>query len=42
MVRTIPGAIAIVNALQVQSGLKVLTVDGKLPNQPGYKLRLKE
>jgi hypothetical protein len=40
MVRTMPGAIAIVNAAQVQNGLKVLTVEGKLPNQPGYKLRL--
>ena len=42
MVRTMPGAIAVVNAAQVRSGLKVLTVDGKLPNQPGYKLRLTE
>jgi hypothetical protein len=41
-VRTLPGAIAIVNAAQVQSGLKVLPVDGKLPNEPGYKLRLPE
>jgi hypothetical protein len=42
MVRTLPGAIAIVNAAQVQSGMKVLPVEGKLPNQPGYKLRLSE
>jgi len=37
-----PGAIAVVNAAHVQSGLKVLSVEGKLPNQPGYKLRLPE
>src|SRR5215472_5331720 len=42
LVRTMPGAIAVVNAAQVQSGLKVLSVEGKLPNQPGYKLRFPE
>jgi hypothetical protein len=42
MVRTKPGSIAIVNAAQVQGGMKVLPVDGKLPNAPGYKLRLAE
>jgi hypothetical protein len=42
MVRTMPGAIAIVNAAQVQNGLKVLPVEGKLPNQPGYMLRLSD
>ncbi len=40
LVRTMPGAISIVNMAQVDSGLKVLQVDGKLPNQPGYKLRI--
>lgn len=40
MVGATPGAIAIVNTSQLRSGLKVLPVDGKLPNQPGYKLRL--
>lgn len=40
MVAATPGAIAIVNAAQAPSGLKVLPVDGKLPNEPGYKLRL--
>src|ERR1700681_223020 len=37
-----PGAIAIVNASQVPSGTKVLAIEGKLPNQPGYKLQIAE
>lgn len=40
LVRAMPGAIAIVNAAQVPSGMKVLAVEGKLPRQPGYKLQI--
>ena len=42
LVSNTPGAIAIVNASQVPAGTKVLAVDGKLPNQPGYKLQISE
>lgn len=42
LVRSMPGAIAIVNAAQVPSGTKVLTVEGKLPHQPGYRLQIAE
>jgi hypothetical protein len=42
LVRTMPGAIAIVNAAQVPKGMKVLAVEGKLPGQPGYKLHIAE
>ena len=34
----IPGAVAFVDAGQVPSGLKVLRINGLLPNQPGYPL----
>ena len=40
LVRSLPGAIAIVNASQVPEGVKVVMVEGKLPNQDGYKLSL--
>jgi ABC-type phosphate transport system substrate-binding protein len=42
LVSNTPGAIAIVNASQVPSGTKVLAVEGKLPNQPGYLLQIAE
>jgi hypothetical protein len=42
LVSNTPGAIAIVNASQVPSGTKVLAIEGKLPNQPGYKLQIAE
>ena len=42
LVSNTPGAIAIVNASQVPSGTKVLAIEGKLPNQPGYKLQISE
>ena len=42
LVSNTPGSIAIVNASQVPSGMKVLSVDGKLPNQPGYLLQIAE
>ena len=42
LVRNMPGAIAIVNAAQVPKGMKILSVEGKLPSQPGYKLQIAE
>ena len=42
LVANTPGAIAIVNASQVPAGTKVLAVEGKLPNQAGYKLQIAE
>lgn len=38
LVSQIPGSIALVDAAQVQKGLKVLKVDGHLPGEAGYKL----
>jgi len=40
LVRATPGAIAIINASQVTEGVKVLSVEGKRPNQPGYALQI--
>ena len=34
-------AIAVVNATQT-GGLKVLTIDGKKPNEPGYPLQIEQ
>src|SRR5438128_696196 len=42
LVRNMPGAIAIVNAAQVPKGMKILSVEGKAPGQPGYKLQIAE
>jgi ABC-type phosphate transport system substrate-binding protein len=42
LVANTPGAIAIVNASQAPAGTKVLAVEGKLPNQAGYKLQIAE
>src|SRR6266850_177282 len=42
LVRNMPGAIDIVNAAQVPKGMKVLSVEGKAPGQPGYKLQIAE
>jgi hypothetical protein len=35
----VPGSVAVVDTTQVPKGLKVLTIDGKLPGQPGYPLK---
>jgi hypothetical protein len=35
----IPGSIAAVDATRLPRGLKVLRVDGRLPGEPGYRLR---
>ena len=42
LVMNMPGAIAIVNAAQVPKGMKILSVEGKAPGQPGYKLQIAE
>lgn len=39
LVRSMPGAIAVVNAAQA-TGMKVLAIDGKMPNDPGYPLQI--
>lgn len=39
LVRVIPGAIALMDAADVPSGHKILTVDGHAPGDPEYKLR---
>ena len=39
LVRRIPGAISVVDAAHVPSGVKVLRVDGKAPSHDGYPLR---
>jgi hypothetical protein len=39
LVSVIPGAIALIHAPDVRPGLKVLRVDGRLPGEPGYRLR---
>ena len=38
-VRTTPGAITFVEASDVGSGVKVLTIDGKRPADPSYRFR---
>ena len=35
----IPGSIAAVDATHIPRGLKMLKVDGRLPGEPGYRLR---
>jgi ABC-type phosphate transport system substrate-binding protein len=39
LVTAIPGAVAFVDAAQIPKGLKVLKIDGKLPNDKAYPLR---
>src|SRR5689334_3152810 len=39
LTRSIPGAIAFVDASQVPAGLKVLKINGLLPGEKGYPLR---
>lgn len=36
---SIPGSIAAVDATRIPRGLKMLRVDGRLPGEPGYRLR---
>jgi hypothetical protein len=38
LVDTNPGAVGIVNVYSINSRVKVLKVDGKLPMEPGYLL----
>jgi len=39
LMAAVPGSVAFIDAAQVPKGLKVLKIDGKLPNQSGYALR---
>ena len=39
LVAAIPGSIGFVDSTAVRAGLKVLTIDGQLPGQPGYPLQ---
>ncbi len=39
LVAAVPGAIAFIEAREVKSGVKVVTVDGLLPGAPKYPLR---
>jgi hypothetical protein len=36
---TIPGSIAVIDAARLPRGLRVLKIDGRLPGEPGYRLR---
>jgi hypothetical protein len=36
---TIPGSIAAVDVTRLPRGLRVLKIDGRLPGEPGYRLR---
>lgn len=36
---TIPGSIAAIDAARLPRGLRVLKIDGRLPGEPGYRLR---
>ncbi len=36
---SIPGSIAAVDATRIPKGLRVLRIDGRLPGEPGYRLR---
>jgi ABC-type phosphate transport system substrate-binding protein len=39
LIREVPGAIGVVKASEVTSGVKVLKVDGHLPGESGYSFR---
>ena len=39
LVGALPGSISFIDVTQVPKGLKVLRVDGRLPGEPGYRLR---
>lgn len=39
LISALPGSVAILDAAQVPKGLKVLSIDGKLPGQAGYPLK---
>ena len=39
LVTALPGSVAFVDAAQVPKGLKVLSIDGKLPGQAGYPFK---
>ena len=39
LLRAVPGAISLMEAANVPSGVKVLTIEGKRPGDAGYPLR---
>ena len=39
LVRQLPGSVTFVDAAEVTAGMKVVRIDGKLPNDPGYPLK---
>jgi hypothetical protein len=39
LLTTLPGSVGFIDATQVPKGLKVLSIDGKLPGQAGYPLK---
>ena len=39
LVTAIPGSITFIPANEIDSSVKVLSIDGLLPDQPGYPLR---
>ena len=39
LVSALPGSVAFIDVSQVPKGLKVLSIDGKLPGQVGYPLK---
>jgi hypothetical protein len=38
-VAAVPGSIAAVNATRIPRGIKVLRIGGRVPGEPGYRLR---
>lgn len=39
LLAALPGSVAFVDVSQVPKGLKIISIDGKLPGQPGYPLK---
>ncbi len=39
LLQALPGSVAFLDASQVPKGLKVISIDGKLPGQPGYPFK---
>lgn len=39
LLAALPGSVAFIDATQVPKGMKVLSIDGKLPGQTGYPLK---
>ena len=39
LVNTLPGSVVFLDSAAVPKGLKILSIDGKMPGQPGYPLK---